>query len=326
MEPLNYFPEKPAHVKISLTNICNYKCIMCPNSSMKQTRGFMEDELAYKIIDECVAVGIRGLSLGSSGEVLLHKNFTKYLKYAKEKNLWVSTATNCSRLSPEMTDEILSLGIDRINLSVYSTNSEEHKKYCNKEDFEDVVRNVKYFLDRWYTVKHKVDVKMGFLKLEGINDEIAFRKFWEPITRKYGLEIDRKEAINWAGGINTLSDSILSRKWMIKKEDNKLALCFARIVPCSQMPSYVYILHDGTVHPCCNLLDSSDYPEMRFGNVKNSSIFDIWQSPRFKKFREKHFRCEVSSFKPCITCEARFKLAKITPASVFHRMFALCGR
>lgn len=326
MKPMNYFPEKPAHVKISLTNVCNYKCIMCPNSSIKQKRGFMEDELAYKIIDECVAAGIRGLSLGSSGEVLLHKNFPKYLKYAKGKNLWVSTATNCSRLNPELTDEILSLGIDRINLSVYSTNAEEHKKYCKKDDFEKVVKNVMYFLDRWYTVKQRVDVKIGFLKLEGVNDENAFMHFWEPITRKYGLEIDRKEAINWAGGINTLSNSILARKWRIRKENKKMVLSFTRIVPCSQMPSYVYILHDGTVHPCCNLLDSSDFPEMRFGNVSNSSIVEIWQSPRFKKFREKHFRCDVSAFKPCINCEARFKLGKITTATVLHRMFAMFHR
>ena len=323
MEPLDYFPEKPAHVKISLTNVCNYKCIMCPNSSIKQTRGFIGDDLAYKIIDECVTAGIRGLSLGSSGEVLLHKNFIKYLKYAKEKKLWVSTATNCSRLSPEMTDEILSLGIDRITLSVYSTNAEEHKKYCNKDDFEDVVKNVTYFLDRWYTTKQKVDVKMGFLKLEGINDESSFMHFWEPITRKYGLEIDKKEAINWAGGINTLSDSILVRKLSIGREGGRMVFSFPRIVPCTQMPSYIYILHDGTVHPCCNLLDSTDYPEMRFGNVTNSSIVEIWQSPRFKKFREKHFHCDVSLFKPCITCEARFKLAKITPAKIIHRIHAL---
>jgi len=296
---------------------------MCPNSSIRQKRGFMGDDLAYKIIDECAGAGISGISLGSSGEVLLHKNFKKYLKYAKEKNLWVSTATNCSRLNPELTDEILSLGIDRINLSVYSTNAEEHKKYCNKDDFEAVVENVTYFLDRWYASKQKVDVKMGFLRLEGINDENTFMHFWEPITRKYGLEIDRKEAINWAGGINTLSDSILAHKWRFRRESGGVVLNLTRIVPCMQMPSYVYILHDGTVHPCCNLLDSTDYPEMRFGNIANSSIVDVWQSPRFQKFRQKHFRCDVSAFKPCITCEARFKLAKITPASILHRMLPL---
>lgn len=295
---------------------------MCPNSTMKQERGFMDDALAYKIIDECVSCGIKKISLGSSGEALLHKNFTKYLKYAKENKLWVSTATNCSRLTPDLSDEVLSIGIDRINLSVYSSNKEEHIKYCKKNDFEAVVNNVIYFLDRWHASDHKVDVKMGFLKLDGINDESAFIKFWEPITKKYGLEIEIKEAINWAGGISTLSNSILAQKFKLHRERREIILSFNRVIPCTQLPSYVYILHDGTVHPCCNLLDSTDYPEMRFGNVNNNSIIDVWQSTRFQQFRKKHFHSDVSAFKPCVSCEARYRRSKITASSIFHKIFS----
>lgn len=315
-----YMPDKPEHVKISITNICNYRCVMCPNFTFKQLRGYMKDELAYQIIDDCVVSGIAKLSLGSSGEATLHKGFLKYLKYAKGKGLWVSTATNCSQLTPEFTDELLTIGIDRINLSVYSSTPEEHRNYCKNNNFEKVVKNITYFLERWNATGKKTDVKMGFLSLPGVNDEAAFMALWEPITQQYGLEIDRKVAINWAGSVDTIDESVFQRKWRVRRKGAGFVLQHCRAVPCTQMPSYIYILHDGTVHPCCNFMDSTDHPEMRFGNVTDSSIIEAWQAPRFQKFREKHYQCDVHAFRPCVSCEARFQISEITVGAVLRRV------
>lgn len=321
MKQEEYMPEKPGQVKISLTNLCNYRCVMCPNSTFKQPRGFMDDELAFRIVDDCVASGIKKLSLGSSGEPLLHKGFVRYLRYAKERGFWVSTATNCSLLTPKLTDEIMSVGIDRVNLSVYSATPEEHKRYCGNNKFDDVVRNVTYFLEHWAAGGRVAEVNMGFLSIPGVNDEAAFMRFWGPITQRCGLKIDRRDAVNWAGSMDTFKDSVVQRRWGVSRDRGQLVVRFSKVVPCTQMPSYVYILHDGTVLPCCFFPDSTDHPEMQFGNVRESSIVAVWQSPRFRRFRENHFRCEVKGYAPCIACEARFRLFEIRPWATLRRLF-----
>ena len=78
------FFEFPFVVDIELTNFCNLKCIMCNQVYMKREKGFMEEELFKKIVDECIEnkAGIRLIGLG---EPFLHKKIIDFVKYVKNK-------------------------------------------------------------------------------------------------------------------------------------------------------------------------------------------------------------------------------------------------
>src|SRR5437870_7571461 len=141
-----YFLERPQQIKVSVTNICNYKCVMCYNPTLKQARDLIADDLMYAILDECVEIGIPKISIGGTGEPLLHPRFVDYLVEAKRRGLWVSTTSNCSTLTRERALAMLDAGIDRMNISIYSSTPEEHKQYTKTDLFEQAADNVKFFI------------------------------------------------------------------------------------------------------------------------------------------------------------------------------------
>ena len=106
MDKSDFFLIRPDSIKVSITNICNYNCIMCYMSSLKDAKGQMEDDLFFSLVHQCRDNGIGKISIGAVGEPLVHKRFVNFVQYAKSMGLWVSSTSNCSLLSPEISGQI----------------------------------------------------------------------------------------------------------------------------------------------------------------------------------------------------------------------------
>src|SRR6476660_3743387 len=159
----DYFTERPEHIKVSITNICNYKCVMCFNPTLKQARDLIKDDLMYSIMDQCDEAGIRKISIGGTGEPLLHPRYVDYVAEAKRRGMWVSTTSNCSTLNRERALAILDAGIDRMNISIYSSTPEEHRQYTKTELFEQSAENVKFFIRTAKSRSAKTLINVFFL-------------------------------------------------------------------------------------------------------------------------------------------------------------------
>ena len=301
---MEYFLEKPEQIKISLTSVCNFRCTMCFNPNLKEQKGFIEDSLLFKILDECKSLDIRKVSLGSTGEVLLHKNFLNYLKYAKLLGLWVSTTTNCSFLTENIAEALIQEKIDRINLSIYSSDPQEHRAYTDTDTFERVVTNIHYFLDLWHKTGGKIEVRLRYLQVPNVNDYDKFMKFWKPLAKKVGLSIPVKRVINWSGRVSCYSEKELFGG---KHE-----------IPCPHIRYYLHILHNGDVLPCTSIPESYGAKEVLFGNVLNDRIIDIWNNQKYLSFKKAHAQMKVSDYGPCQNCSDRFEKS----ATPLRKLFA----
>jgi len=77
-------PYMPHTAWIEPTNVCNLKCIMCPNSVIPQNNpGFMSMDLYKKIIDEGKN-HFTSIVLCLAGEPFLHKQLPEMVAYAKK--------------------------------------------------------------------------------------------------------------------------------------------------------------------------------------------------------------------------------------------------
>lgn len=299
---MNYFLDVPAQIKISLSNVCNYKCVMCPNSILKQKRGYISDDLVYKILDECAELGVKNVSLGGTGEPLVHKNFIPYLKRAKSLGLHVSTTTNCSLLSREMTEALVAEGLDRLCLSVYSSDDESHWKYTGTNLFSRVVENIKYFLNYWYENRSSMEVNMWFLSIPGVNERAEFMAYWGPVARRVGLPLTIKEPINWGGRVDLYKEKISAQLLCIEKKEKGYKLVHKKQIRCQHVNNYLFVLHDGTVLPCCNIQEGDEAGAVVFGNLIKDSIMDVWKSPKYLSFKEDHLRKKTSGYPYCRDC------------------------
>jgi uncharacterized radical SAM superfamily Fe-S cluster-containing enzyme len=132
---------------IELTNLCNCLCAMCPRDKMKRPPGLMEPETFYKIIDE-----IRGLAprwktreiwFTGFGEPLLHPKLIEFSSYIKKTtDVYLGITTNCTLLSDEMIEKIVSSGVDSITLSIHGLEN-IHERIVKNSTFSELLTQVR---------------------------------------------------------------------------------------------------------------------------------------------------------------------------------------
>ena len=294
----DYFIERPEHIKVSITNICNYKCVMCFNPTLKQARDLIADDLMYSIIDQCVEGGIGRLSVGGTGEPILHPRYVDYVREAKRRGLWVSTTSNFSTMTKERSLAILDAGIDRMNISIYSSTPEEHREYTKTDLFEQSAEHVKFFIRAARERGAKTLINVYFLPLKGINSYDRYQEYWGPFLKDAGLECVMKEEMNWGGLVKMGS----TEPWSVETNPfGKRELVQRQKIVCPHLRYYLFVLHDGTVLPCCNIPYAAGNQKVEFGNAKTDRLLDIWKSPKYLLFKEEHAR-KNSNFPFCAKC------------------------
>jgi radical SAM protein with 4Fe4S-binding SPASM domain len=120
-----------SQVLIETRTDCNNHCSFCPQSFFKRKKEIMKWETFTKIIDSLAEIGFAGrIALLVSNEPLLEKRLVRMIKYARRKSarFFVDITTNGLLLNVEKVDELLSAGIDNININDYRSYREANKE------------------------------------------------------------------------------------------------------------------------------------------------------------------------------------------------------
>jgi radical SAM protein with 4Fe4S-binding SPASM domain len=112
----------------------------------------MEFTLYKKIIDDLCDLErpLKVLRLYKDGEPLMHPRFADMVRYAKDQAcaLQIDTTTNGSLLSPEKNLELISAGLDRINISVNGVSRETYERFTGcGVDFDKFVDNIRHLYE-----------------------------------------------------------------------------------------------------------------------------------------------------------------------------------
>ena len=253
----------PLNVAIEITNRCNLNCVMCNNDKLTRDRGFITLPLYRKIIDEISVCSPNArVWLDFYGEPLLAGSKMYYLiDYAKKKGLTnVCLNTNATLLNQDMADMLLDSGLDFISFDVYGFSAEVLQCVSRGANRDNIYRNVEYFLaekQRRGITQMVAEVKV--LDLPENHHEIdKIISFW----RERGAWTTLRRAITWGGSveIKELSETATDR------------------VACGYAVGLCAITWEGDIATCA--LDAN--AETVFGNVKNSSIAEIWKKRNYE--------------------------------------------
>lgn len=144
----------PYSIALDPCNLCNFKCTFCAMHATKNHQNYnkqiLEFDIYKKIINDLVDMGrtLKILRLNGQGEPLLNRNFCKMVKYAKEQHVadFIETITNGSRLTPQLNEELVDSGIDRIRISIEALDEEGYydiaKVKINFDMFVDNIRDL----------------------------------------------------------------------------------------------------------------------------------------------------------------------------------------
>ena len=157
------------YLRLSVTDLCNYRCIYCMDSEGVKKRehsDILSIEELINISKVAVECGINKIRL-TGGEPLVRKGILKLcasLKAIDGLEELVLT-TNGAKLT-EMAKDLKSAGVDRLNISLDTLNEEKFKKITRIGSIKEVLDGIDEAVDAGFK-----DVKINVVLMAGVNDD-----------------------------------------------------------------------------------------------------------------------------------------------------------
>ena len=143
--------EEPRCLQIETHNYCNAKCVFCPVPKLERKRGFMSDELFKKIIDDAAenTPNVVHVYPFMNGEPFIDPKLLDRVAYINQKlpKTKVVLFSNCSLLTKELVDKMLTVKVAAIIVSLNAGNPEKYKEIMGL-DFEQTIANVDYLVEK----------------------------------------------------------------------------------------------------------------------------------------------------------------------------------
>jgi len=277
----------PIRLWIEPTSFCNLKCIMCPSKDLPRSeKGFMEFSLFKKIIDE-VSTFAYDINLFHRGESLLHPEIFRMIKYTKKKGLSTRLNTNATLLDEKRSYKILDSGLDFLSFSFDGYEKKTYEKIRVGANFERTLNNIINFL----LIKKKLRKNSPyttFTVIEFPEDSFTLvkRDARKQFIKKFNsLPLDQffiRVPHNWSGTYCT--KNITSN----------------RSFTCCTFPWYsLTIFWNGCILPC----PQDFFGKLNLGNIKDSSLRDIWNGSKEVFLRERLSKGEYKDIVPCNSCD-----------------------
>ena len=288
--------ETPFTIAIDPCNLCNFKCEFCAMQATKESQNYkkqaMKYELFTKIIDDISEFSdkLKVLRINGQGEPLLNKDFCKMVRYAKEKNVanWIETITNGSCLCPELNEQLVNSGLNRIRISIEAIEEVGYEKMaCYKINYEDFIGNIKDLYDR-SRGKCEIYIKIVDAAVPTEEDREKFYALYETICDR--IFIDRV--------IPLWSDFKEIDKFEFDKAIGLHGQSVKDIKVCP-FPFYSFIINpEGEVTACC-----ADWKrKLVLGDVSKEKLVDIWNSSKVKHFWKELLKGNKDKFEMCAKC------------------------
>ena len=156
------------YLRLSVTDLCNYRCIYCmpPDGVPKRPHAeILSIEELTEIASAAITLGIRKIRL-TGGEPLVRRGIFTLCRNIKaiDKTVELSMTTNGSLLV-NAADELRAAGVDRLNISLDSLNAEHYRAITRGGELSDALSGIKAAEDAGFT-----DTKINAVLLGGIND------------------------------------------------------------------------------------------------------------------------------------------------------------
>jgi len=296
-----YWNKNPVMANWAITGACNSKCIFCEAPSQLNSSKDLSYDQIFSLVNEMKEIGIRKVHL-TGGEVFIRKDIWDIFKLLKSKGIIITMTTN-ALLIPKFSREKLKIideNVDRIRISLDSTDSKQYKVIRGVDGFEKVIsalktlkklKNTKVIIT---TVVIRDNLKeMPKLVSMASNLNVSFIDF-QPVTpittftntvaeknktnllfknekdfkalEKYvddGIRVSKKLKVPTSLPLLKVYGKYYFKSFM-DKENRLYFLNIVNKFNCNKLFKSVFIDYDGSIKPCIAL------PAL--GNLKDSSL------------------------------------------------------
>jgi MoaA/NifB/PqqE/SkfB family radical SAM enzyme len=271
----------PFYVLVEPVSTCNLRCVMCfqidKTFTKKPFMGIMPLDLFQRVVDEAVEGGTAALTLASRGEPTLHPKLADMISYASGKFFDLKINTNATKLTEDLCHAILSSSVNELVFSIDAHEKDLYEEIRVRGKFNEVLANIKRFHDiraRHYP-NSLLSTRVSGVKFRSDQNSEDFKAFWSEIA-DHVVYVD------------------IQNRWDTYNSEVDPELTH----PCNYMWERFYIWFDGICNPC----DTDYKSNLSPGNLKDSSIREIWRGEAFRQMRETHSSGNRQDLVPCDRC------------------------
>ncbi len=266
----------PLGVQLDLTYRCNERCVHCYLDH--DDHGEMTTAEIKNLLDQMAAAGVFILTL-SGGEIFLRKDFFEILEYARrDLTFCVKLKTNAMLIREHEAARIRELGVESIQISIYSHRAEVH------DAITLVPGSLKRSLDavRFLKSKGLRVVIANVLMAQNMQDYPGVRALAAELGVESTLDptitpmMDGDRSILSLGVDQNAMRQVFRDASLVGDTEEFCAIPAPadenalQALPCSAGHTTCYVSPYGDVFPCVQ------FP-LPTGNVRKQKFIDIWQ-------------------------------------------------
>ena len=280
---------KPVDVSLELASYCTNSCGYCYFSDRKNLpfkSGFMDTDLALRIIDDAAAIGVHSLKFNYRGESTMHPDFEKITRHAKNLaggSTFIERLTNSNFNFKPDRDDILRglLNQTKVKVSFDSFIKEIFEAQRKGSKYERTLANIDKF---YHYPKRKTELVIQSVRTMQNKDE--------------DLEAEIKR--RWPSATASIRDVVSGRvdkdlsKVVVKDRD------FSNRQSCIQAHVRLIVRHDGLVGPCCPDISG----KLTLGDAKRETLREIFGSQAAKNLRRDLKLKSAFEKSPCKSCSS----------------------
>ena len=275
----------PLSVQLDLTYRCNERCIHCYLDH--HDHGEMTTAEIKDLLDQMAEAGVFYLTI-SGGEILMRRDFFEILEHARLRTFCIKLKTNGILIRTKEADRIKALGVETVQISIYSHIPEVHDAITKlpgslKQSIE-AIRRLR---------AHGIHVIMAnVLMVQNVHDYAGVRALAAELDAQFLMDPTITPMMDGDRSILNLNVDEAALREVFRNESlvggNIEEFCAPPLapgeddmdqLPCSAGHTACYVSPYGDVYPCVQ------FP-LPSGNVRRMKFVDIWRdSPQLNEVR-----------------------------------------
>jgi AdoMet-dependent heme synthase len=279
----------PLSVQLDLTYRCNERCIHCyldHNDHGEMTTAEIKD-----VLDQMADAGVFYLTL-SGGEILMRRDFFGILEHARLRTFCIKLKTNGVLIREQEADRIKALGVESVQISIYSHRHEIHDAITKRPgSLRRSIAAVRLLREHGLHV-----IMANVLMSQNVNDYRGVRELASELGAQFIIDPTITPMMDGNRSILDLNVDEAALQEVFRNEalvGSGEQFCAPPqgaeqdaldMLPCTAGHTACYVSPYGDVYPCVQ------FP-LPSGNLRRTKFADIWRdSPQLKEVRSIRLR------------------------------------
>jgi radical SAM protein with 4Fe4S-binding SPASM domain len=288
-------PGRLISLTIETTNICNFKCVYCPQSDPDNHfingKGVMSLETFQRVLDNILEdFKPKFISLHRDGEPLVNKNLEDYIAYARSRGLRTGVSSNCSLLTQERAQNIIDSGLAFIKTD-FCADAQTYERLRAGGRWQKTFDGMVNLLAAARRRGDYFQMTITDISTYGVSPDETEGKMAR--LRELFAEYPDYVGVMPVHFHNALDESA---ERMGEPTGDTYTLCHHPWV-------HITVDFNANVVPCCRDLRS----EYICGNLLETPMRDIWNNERFLKLRRALVAKKPEEIDICAKCDLPYK-------------------